>query len=207
MHCHLHSPPVLDLTVHRLCVELRRRKGHNAWNIQTLLQCAQSCRVVMHHSEDYCFGWNHWGSHPPTHTHTHRPPPPIVRHFSGTQRLDWISWRSNIQLTGLQLQLLSWSTIPQDNWPLAVTSSVAYSCFKKGSPGTGLAGDRLLDIPLWHSAEFTKSIRSRVREMRVRSFTCPKLLCKMRTVRDFTTSEGQIRVDLIRVLPKTMRAL
>ena len=38
-----------------------------------LLQCEQSCREVVHHSEHHCFGWNEWASHTHTHAcaHTH----------------------------------------------------------------------------------------------------------------------------------------
>ena len=41
---------------HSLALVLRGRKGRIAWRYQTLLQCGQSCREVVHHSEHYCFG-------------------------------------------------------------------------------------------------------------------------------------------------------
>ena len=43
-------------TVHSLRVLLRGSKGPAGWDIQTLLQCEQSCRMVMYHSERNCFG-------------------------------------------------------------------------------------------------------------------------------------------------------
>ena len=57
--------------VHSLAVVLRGRKHCTGRRYQTLLQCAQSCRAVVYHSECYCFDRNEWASHMHTNTHTH----------------------------------------------------------------------------------------------------------------------------------------
>ena len=107
--------------------------------------------------------------------------------------------------THKQLSLLVWSYIPQDHWPLLMTSSVAYSCCTKDLCGAALKGGQLLELPLWHSAVFTRVVKSQVREIRERPFCSPKLVRRgVHTLRDFLTLVGQMKVHLIPSLPRSI---
>ena len=120
----------------------------------------------------------------------------------------WMASRTSLQLSTVQQQCLAWSDLPQEHWPLSVTSSIAYPCFKNDMPNTGLKGPALLTLPLRHSSVFTKKIPPRVREMRDRSHCCPKVVCKgVCTLGDFVTEGGQIKVAIISVLPPSICVL
>ena len=91
-------------------------------------------------------------------------------------------------LSDSQLCYLAWSNLSQSGWTLFLTSSIAYSCFTKNMPKTAPKGPQLLFIAVWHSKFFIKQTPSRVREMRKRSYCCPKLVRKgVRTLHDFVT--------------------
>ena len=103
----------------------------------------------------------------------------------------WVQVRSPPSRVGKQLSLLAWSNIPQDHWPLPVMSSVAYSRFTKNLSATGLQGMELSQVPLWHSPVFTREVKSRIREMRERSFCCPRLVRRgIHILQDFVTQDG-----------------
>ena len=90
-------------------------------------------------------------------------------------------------------------------------SSVAYSCFQKSMPGTSLAlvaGRGLLELPLWHSAIFSRQIPSMVREMREHSYCCPRLVNRgLRVPGDCLTATGQVNTEIIPKIPSSYRAV
>ena len=121
---------------------------------------------------------------------------------------NWFSKRTKLSLTDMQLKYLAWSKLPQVHWPLPVTSSVAYSCFQKSMPGTGLRGQDLLELPLRHSAIFSRQIPSRVREMREHTYCCPRLVNRgFRVLGDCLTATGQVNTTLIPRIPRSYRVI
>ena len=100
--------------------------------------------------------------------------PTIAQNFQALE--NWFSKRTKLILINMQLKYLAWSKLPQVHWPLRVTSSLAHSSFQKSMLDTGLTERGLLELPLCHTAIFSRETPSRVREMRERSCCCPRLV-------------------------------
>ena len=121
---------------------------------------------------------------------------------------NWFSKRTKLSVTAMQLRYLAWSKVPRVHWPLPVTSSVACSCFQKSMPGIGLRGRGLLELPLWHSAIFSRQIPSTVREMREHTYCCARLVNRgLWVLGGCLTATRQVNTILIPQIPRSYRVL
>ena len=112
-----------------------------------------------------------------------------LKALEGGEFRDWVRWKApKLRLDPVHLRSFSWFRQPQDQWPVVVTSSVAYSVFTHICLG---ACRGLLHIPLWNSVFFHQPVKSRVLENRFRIFYCPALVAQgFQRVADCVTDTG-----------------
>ena len=74
---------------------------------------------------------------------------------------DWVRRRApKLRLDPAHLRSFSWFRQPHDQWPVVLTSSIAYSAFTHICPSKCLVGQDLLHNPLWNSVFFYQPFSS-----------------------------------------------
>ena len=122
---------------------------------------------------------------------------------------DWVRRKApKLWLDPVHVRSFSWFRQPQDQWPVVVTSLVAYSAFTHICPRTCLDGQDLLQIPLWNSVFFHQPVKSRVQENCFRTFYRPALVARgVQRVADCVAGTGQLNAAILLRILQSYRTL
>ena len=117
------------------------------------------------------------------------------------QTQQWVASQAlSLKFNPVWLSAFVWFRLPRVSWPRSITSSIAYSAFKKAMPHSTTTGVALLEMALWHNIFFSKKIKFRV------LFYSPELVRQgVHTVGDMCDSDGGLDECLCSLVPGSFR--
>ena len=161
------------------------RKGRAGRRYQTLLQCGQSCREVVYHSERYCFGLNEWAS---CVEHCRRVGMPRGRSNSGEQR------DRGRTLTYQYLSPVAWETLSTHFFPQSHCYPSCRSRTRKCQPAHRLGIHGKPPVGVQNSCEKTA-----IRQLLVRRAVKQQEMCALLGAEDLQNGR---RASQLRFWPR-----